>query len=385
MPSTTEPQKARIPELDGLRALAILLVILYHYLAPMQSNATGWRFATLTPARVGWIGVDLFFVVSGYLIASILIANRESRTFFATFYIRRFCRILPLYLPLAVIFYFLHARSSARPQPPLLTDLTFTQNFWMASAASLGGGLLAVTWSLAVEEQFYLLLPALVRFNRPRRLIVIVTTCIGMAIVLRYAFLVAVGRDAFIQILVLLPTRLDSLMIGVAAAWLASRGHTISRGVLWTAWVSGAIWIVGVSMTRTIPDQGIDPVRTAMSGTVIAMFCVATLLIAIGGGFRFLRWRGLTYIGMISYGLYLLHLPAMMLMKGVAPWLGSGLPIAAFAVAFAASALSWELYEKRFVRYGHRFLYERDSSAASEIDHVEPFPLVTAGDSTLQR
>ena len=194
---TTDLRNNRIPELDGLRAVAILLVVAYHYLEPLHRTASGWMFAALAPARMGWIGVDLFFVLSGYLIASILLNNREAPAFFSTFYIRRFCRILPLYLPIVVFLYFLHELSSARAQPPLYEYLTFTHNFWVASAGNFGNSFLAVTWSLAVEEQFYLLLPALVRFNPRSRLVVIVIACIGLAVLLRYVFLLTAGRDAF--------------------------------------------------------------------------------------------------------------------------------------------------------------------------------------------
>ncbi|HEY0140367.1 MAG TPA: acyltransferase [Thermoanaerobaculia bacterium] len=348
----------RVPELDGLRAVAILLVVAYHYLEPVHRTASGWRFVALAPARVGWIGVDLFFVLSGYLIASILLANREAPAFFSTFYIRRFCRILPLYLPVVAVFYFAHARFIATPQPPLLQYLTFTHNFWIAAAGEFGNWLLGVTWSLAVEEQFYLLLPALVRFNRPRRLLAIVIACICLAPLLRYAFLVTSNRDAFFPIQVLLPTRLDSLMLGVLAALLHWRGIAIPKSAVWSLWLLSGWWIVRLMMVRPAPG----PIRylfmAALSDLWIALFCVTTLLLALNGRFPFLRWRALTYTGLISYGLYLLHQPVKELVHRLLPGRGIGLNIVAFVVVFIAAALSWELFEKRFVRYGHRFLYD---------------------------
>lgn len=358
MDRTKDLPTRRIPELDGLRAVAILLVIAYHYLEPFHRSASGWRFYALAPARVGWIGVDLFFVLSGYLIASILLTNREAPAFFSTFYMRRFCRILPLYLPVVAVLYFAHEWRYASPQPPLLQYLTFTHNFWIASARDFGNSLLAVTWSLAVEEQFYLLLPALVRFNRPRRLLAIVIACICLAPLLRYPFLATSQRDVFLTTLVLLPTRLDSLMLGVLAAWLHWRGIAIPKRAVWSVWVVSGSWIVLAMFHRPVPGPIRYPFITALFPLWIALFCVTTLLLALNGRFRFLRWRVLTYTGLISYGLYLLHHPVRLLVHRLLPDLRLGLPIVALAAAFVAAALSWELLEKRFVRYGHRFLYD---------------------------
>lgn len=366
MSSTRAFPNRRVPELDGLRAVSILLVIAYHYLEPLHRTASGWRFIALAPARVGWIGVNLFFVLSGYLIASILLANREAPAFFSTFYIRRFCRILPLYLPVVAVLYFAHEWRVASPQPPLLQYLTFTHNFWMAAARDFGNSRLAVTWSLAVEEQFYLLLPALVRFNRPRRLMAIVIACIGLALLLRYAFLATSNREAFFPILVLLPTRLDSLMLGVLAAWLHWRGIAIPKSAVWSLWVVSGWWIVRLMMARPAPGPIRHVFMAALSDLLIALFCVTTLLIAMNGRFRFLRWRVLTYTGLISYGLYLLHQPVKELVHRLLPSLGMSRSIVAFVVVFVAAALSWELFEKRFVRYGHRFLYDPASAARHE-------------------
>jgi peptidoglycan/LPS O-acetylase OafA/YrhL len=151
--------KARIPELDGLRGLAILIVIAFHYVEPLHTTAQGTLRHVLAPVRMGWIGIHLFFVLSGFLIASILMATRDSPTFFRTFYIRRFYRILPLYLVVVAGCYVVHHLFVRTPGPPLYQFLTFTQNFWMAAKGQFGIGLLSVTWSLAVEEQFYALLP----------------------------------------------------------------------------------------------------------------------------------------------------------------------------------------------------------------------------------
>lgn len=351
--------KARIPELDGLRGVAILLVVLYHYLEPLHRNAQGTLYYALAPARMGWIGVDLFFVLSGYLIASILMENRDSPAFFRTFYIRRFCRILPLYLVVVVGCYVVHHLVVRTPGPPLYQYLTFTQNFWMAAAGQFGIGLLAVTWSLAVEEQFYVLLPPLVRFNPPRRLLAIVIGCMLLAPVLRYLCIAKAGPQGMFVAQVLPFTHLDTLMLGVLLAWMHARDLAIPRRLVRVVWVISAAFIAFSAFQPPGPIAVIPPLAATFFYVAVTLFCASTLAIALDGGFRFLRWKALTYTGLISYGLYLLHQPlnAAMHMVFRQNWTDVRLAIVSFAVVYIISALSWEWFEKRFVRFGHRFRY----------------------------
>ena len=159
----------RIPELDGIRGIAIGMVVLYHYffLTVVTIPGSTWAYV-LAGGRLAWTGVDLFFVLSGFLIGGILIDARESSNYFKVFYARRFYRILPLYavwfvgvqlMVLAIRFgiatksgWFLEDR--LLPYPYAL----FLQNFWMADANTVGGPTSGGTWSLAIEEQFYLTL-----------------------------------------------------------------------------------------------------------------------------------------------------------------------------------------------------------------------------------
>ena len=363
----TDSLHRRVPELDGLRGLAVLGVIAFHYLGPFLPSS-GWRQVIALPARMGWLGVDLFFVLSGYLIASILIANRESPALFRTFYVRRCCRILPLYLPVIVVLYGFHQLFQRPPGPFLHHYLTFTQNFWMATAGSLGLGWLSVTWSVAVEEQFYLLLPALVRFNSAKAFLGIVIGCIVLAPVLRFLFLSNAGWDAMLPIRVLLSTNLDSLMLGVLVACARRRLLAIPIAAVRAAWVlCGATIVYPLLSKIALPAQP-DPLSGAIHKLVISLFFVLTLLIALKGGFRFLRAEALTYTGVVSYGLYLFHEPVNWLIHRLHPrlsdWNDPRVLIVSFITVYAAAALSWELFEKRFVEYGHRFRYEPDVGPA---------------------
>src|SRR5665213_604282 len=165
------PQR-RIPELDGLRGMAILLVMVGHYFSVPGVGAVsllnGYWF------RLGWTGVDLFFVLSGFLIGGILLDARGSSNYFKTFYARRFFRIIPLYYawillyvvlaPVVRMFFSDRIGPVQRVDGSILAHLFFLQNFheFLKSGASFWW--FSSTWSLAVEEQFYLVAPLLVRY-----------------------------------------------------------------------------------------------------------------------------------------------------------------------------------------------------------------------------
>ena len=147
---------SRIPELDGVRGVAILLVVLYHYLY-MGNFGTG-PFAVFIAkiTSLGWTGVDLFFVLSGFLIGGILLDHRASGNYFKTFYVRRVCRILPVYFLWVGLFFVLGWLLSSKastwwylhnfvplPHCPVWSYLVFLQNFWMAKMATT-----APAWSV---------------------------------------------------------------------------------------------------------------------------------------------------------------------------------------------------------------------------------------------
>jgi peptidoglycan/LPS O-acetylase OafA/YrhL len=186
----------RIPELDGLRGIGIGLILVYHYLLLAILPAPGsllWYFQA--SGRLAWTGVDLFFVLSGFLIGGILLDARESSNYFQVFYMRRFYRIVPLYAAclfiVLVLTRFILPLVSPRihwvavERIPSYAYALFIQNFWMAKQNTLGAFGLAVTWSLAIEEQFYLTLPILIRFFATRTRLVLIGIGILAAPMLR--------------------------------------------------------------------------------------------------------------------------------------------------------------------------------------------------------
>src|SRR5919199_1508083 len=211
--NTAGSRSRRYPELDGLRGIAILMVVAYHYeLAPFLS------------------GVDLFFVLSGFLLGGILLEKKEAPNYFKAFYVRRICRIFPLYFLCLLVFLILlpvtlgwlfgdSIGMLAGDSLPLWSYFTFTHNFAMAQLGGWGTLWLAHTWSLAVEEQFYLILPLLIcSFSRERLPYLLVGLI--LAAPLWRAFLYNFHPYGGLASYVLLPCRADSLLVGVLCAYV---------------------------------------------------------------------------------------------------------------------------------------------------------------------
>jgi peptidoglycan/LPS O-acetylase OafA/YrhL len=158
----------RIAELDGLRAAAILMVVAWHYLG--TGDPQTWPIFI-----VGRTGVDLFFVLSGYLITGILLANRDSPNYFSALYGRRSFRILPIYFVMVAIYLVGRKLGGSAPMLfdgplPWWTYVVGLQNVWMTIYQNYGAAWLGATWSLAIEEQFYLVFPLVVYLTPPRLL-----------------------------------------------------------------------------------------------------------------------------------------------------------------------------------------------------------------------
>ncbi len=206
----------RIHQVDALRGVAVIMVVVLHYYEGIVPSWLISRFLLLTS------GVDLFFVLSGFLIGGILLDAKRSSNFFATFYVRRFCRIAPPYLILialylvAMILPWTQDLATFHGRYPWWSYPTFTQNFFIAArnSSDYDNDWMAATWSFAVEEQFYLLFPLLVRFASRRTTTLVIAGAIVAAPLIRTALLFSYIGGAH----VLLPCRADGLGIGVLIA-----------------------------------------------------------------------------------------------------------------------------------------------------------------------
>ena len=374
----------RIPALDGLRGIAILLVLLRHAIfgvTSVQGIEAHSRFASFVIAcgQLSWSGVDLFFVLSGFLIGGILLDVRSSPRYFQTFYIRRAYRILPLYflvIGLSLLPHLLAQFSAARaahttPLPlPWWSYATFTQNFWMAYLGVFGPSGMGITWSLAIEEQFYLSIPLLIRNVRPRNLVIVllmVIACAPWLRVLLHSSMTYPGLASY----VLMPTRADALCLGVLAAllvrneifwnWLQSNRRTL--------WSITGVFFLGVAYMTW---QGYDALSFAMTTwgfSWLAAFYTCILLIAVSSSgepaSRILQNPSLMRLGTLAYCSYLVHVAIMNALRHplkahfpefpVAAWLVGG--ILGIALTLAVAALSYKYFEKPLLKRGHQYSY----------------------------
>ena len=191
-PVTAQPASTldvRITGLDGLRGFMTLMVVISHFFAELPHGISAFGF--------GFFGVIGFFALSGFLIGRLILEKKDHKNFLAVFYVRRFCRMIPpFFLVLAIILglYALfghHHWSDVDVAFPWWSYVLFIQNFFMVSANSIGGHWLAPTWTLAVEEHFYLIVPAALLFT-PRRHLLKGLIAVGVASLLfASAFLVS--------------------------------------------------------------------------------------------------------------------------------------------------------------------------------------------------
>jgi peptidoglycan/LPS O-acetylase OafA/YrhL len=297
------------------------MVLVFHYLTVYARPASLLAYA-MAPLRLSWSGVDLFFVLSGFLIGGILLDARTSTNYFEIFYTRRFFRIFPIYA--AILLAFPALVSSIRwthhgdltwlagDTLPWYSYWSFTQNFWMTHARSLGPNTLGITWSLAIEEQFYLTLPFVVRFFTGRRLLTCVLTGICLAPLVRIAIQLLWPRNTFAPF-VLMPCRADALLLGVLSAILIRdnvwRGRIRRNDLFFAASIS--VSILGIAFL-TLKSPALDSSLMQSFGyTWLALFYCSVLLYTVTRPQSFisraLRFKWLGWIGGIAYGIYLFH------------------------------------------------------------------------------
>jgi peptidoglycan/LPS O-acetylase OafA/YrhL len=391
------PLSARIPELDGLRGLAILLVILCHYVGNPDHAPLGYFLHRyLLSFTVGWSGVDLFFVLSGFLIGGILLDARSSPHYFRAFYMRRVFRILPIYYLWTLLFaatvisalVFFPARlgvaSSDLLRVPI--QLLFLQNIFIGMP-HFTWTWFVVTWSLAIEEQFYLIAPPLIRFLSTRRLVVVLAATVVLAPVLRFMLFRYWAPGTYLCAF-LMPCRADSLSCGMLLAVALRearfreflRTHAtllhrllfvLSLGVLGMLW-----WLV----------HPINVVTVTIGYTWLALFFSALLLVVVsqpGGPLASaMRRRFLAWLGGISYCVYLLHdafnffAHAIFLHAEPRLYTLSQLAVSLFALlaTFAVASLSWRFFEKPLIRLGHGYSYGENA-----VESAGAPPLVLKG------
>ena len=379
-PSEKEPAKVRatdavgrMPALDGLRGIAILLVMFHHFqiIAPGQ----GVQAVLFHLSEFGPHGVDLFFVLSGFLITGILLDSRQHSHYFRNFYARRTLRIFPLYyLVVALSVLVLPAAIAAVPaaSAKLARFATtasdwpwyvfYLSNFLIAKTGEWRHPVLGVTWSLAIEEQFYLVWAVVVFFLVRRRVESLALALVALSLIIRAALLYS--GASWITAYVITPCRFDA--IGLGAFLAAAMGgpesawEALGRISRWVAWL-GTPLLLGLYGAGVWAYE--DPATMIYGYTPVALVCSAWLRLALAPHAHpviaaSLGNGALRFFGKYSYSIYLIHLPLRAAIRDTIfaaakthSALGSGLVYqfvfygAATAALVPLALLSWNLLE----------------------------------------
>lgn len=311
--------RVHYPALDGIRGLAILLVVLYH------------NFSFIKYTSFGWLGVDLFFVLSGYLITGVLIATQGQKRYLSTFYMKRILRIFPLYYSVLCLLLYLLPRLfqngglfaySLNHQVWLWT---FTQNWLYIFTQPDAPGLLNHFWSLAVEEQFYLFWPFIILWlRRPKYLLVfLVLMLVALFTIRLFLWLQQIEDLPYYNIFTF--SRVDGICIGSMIALLqAASPHFLTRNTTWI--------VIGLALLNLLFDfvnglyQYSFPYLALVGFTTFPFMFGLLIHEATRGSATWVKHIFsiplLRFLGKISFGLYIFHWPLYVLLKpGIIKWI----------------------------------------------------------------
>ena len=370
-----------IPELDGVRGVAVLLVMLCHsgMIQPMPLPKDANLLLLPGLLELGWSGVDLFFVLSGFLITGILLDTRGSNNYFSSFYARRALRIFPLYL--FYVFAYFHLAL------PLAHHFGFWQSlgnslepwFWLhlsnwKIAFGEPANWLAHFWSLSVEEQFYLFWPLVVFFTGDKWLPFLCVALIGTSFGLRCIY--AHGNFGVMFLYELTPFRIEPLALGALGAVSVRNRRILSflkeGAFLAVTTACGVLMLSASLLTGRSTSVGAPEMATyGFTSFAIIYICLVLYAYVFSGSpdrlAALLRHPLLLAFGKYSYAIYVFHYPLFILYATPVKRVSGDLPgpwkmifwllalVIAMGLSYVAALMSWHLIEKHFWDLKQRF------------------------------
>ncbi len=359
----------RIPELDGIRGVAILMVLVWHYFCcltgPLERGTAAFYASRI--ATLAWSGVDLFFVLSGCLIGGILLDHFGKPRFIYSFMSRRLFRIAPAYAVLlamysAVLMFGSGDRYAWLNQSciPFAAYCLMIQNFFMGVAGEFGSNTMGISWSLAVEEQFYCLIILLF-------IVVGCTSASKTLILLGLAAPVLRILSPGFHAYVLLPFRMDALAVGFAISCILRSSDGLRFCKTNSIWILGSASVLLMGVAGATWKGGMGQLQQTFLATFYGVFVLYAIVNSGGTLVKPMRSRTLKILGFYSYGIYLYH----QFILGMAhAWLLDAEPslnststilvtCGSLALTLTAAAISFHVVESPFIAIGKRLSYDR--------------------------
>lgn len=345
-----------IPTLDGWRAVAVALVIGNHAIGYLREQQWPGMEIAIRLLGHGGIGVDIFFALSGFLISTLLLIEKErsGSVHLGSFYVRRVFRIIP---PIAVYLACLIALRGMDLLPKVNNDELLASLFFFRNYIDTGSWYSSHFWSLAVEEHFYLIIPWILLWLLPRRaaqvLAGLALTCI-VARWVTYEWHLYQGFNAEFRT----ENRVDALMWGAFLAVML-RSNELRQWLQQHLTVPRVLMLAGIAAFLMIMWPGI-PLRRTLVALVLPLLIICTVLHPAHWASRPLEWTGMRWIGRHSYSLYIWQMLFFVDLPHRDLPLVQTLPVALIA-SLACAAASYRFVEKPMIRLGHQ-LAERTAS-----------------------